>query len=217
MSALVILPTARSPNWGTRRLSMSSRMVFLWDLRHSIDFSSYQVLANSLKRGVGLATPVPRSATACATLVASVAGAKDAKGLWGFIKRYAPEASPEANPDLDAAAGFAVRYFADRIARITKEQADDALGRALVAAVRQQQAAARRRIVARQLRQFLRKVLKAQVHGQALLVLQKDVAGFLQGGGLLGAFKNQLGGRQGLGHVDSRVDQCSQSPPSPHQ
>ena len=48
--------------------------------------------------------------------LASVAGAKDAKGLWGFIKRYAPDASPEANPDLDAAAGFAVRYFADRIA-----------------------------------------------------------------------------------------------------
>jgi lysyl-tRNA synthetase class 1 len=48
--------------------------------------------------------------------LASVAGAKDAKGLWGFIKRYAPNASPEGNPDLDAAAGFAVRYFADKIA-----------------------------------------------------------------------------------------------------
>ncbi|GHC53787.1 lysine--tRNA ligase [Neogemmobacter tilapiae] len=48
--------------------------------------------------------------------LASVAGAKDAKGLWGFIKRYAPDGSPEANPDLDAAAGFAVRYFADKIA-----------------------------------------------------------------------------------------------------
>jgi lysyl-tRNA synthetase class 1 len=48
--------------------------------------------------------------------LASVAGSTDAKGLWGFIKRYAPDASPEANPDLDAAAGFAVRYFADRIA-----------------------------------------------------------------------------------------------------
>ena len=48
--------------------------------------------------------------------LASVAGAKDAKGLWGFIKRYAPEASPETHPDLDAAAGYAVRYFADKIA-----------------------------------------------------------------------------------------------------
>ena len=48
--------------------------------------------------------------------LASVAGAKDAAGLWGFIKRYAPDATPEKNPDLDAAAGFAVRYFADKIA-----------------------------------------------------------------------------------------------------
>jgi lysyl-tRNA synthetase class 1 len=48
--------------------------------------------------------------------LASVAAAKDAAGLWKFIRRYAPEASPEKNPDLDAAAGFAVRYFADKIA-----------------------------------------------------------------------------------------------------
>ncbi len=48
--------------------------------------------------------------------LASVAGAKDAIALWGFIKRYSPDASPAGNPDLDAAAGFAVRYFADRIA-----------------------------------------------------------------------------------------------------
>ncbi len=48
--------------------------------------------------------------------LASVAGAKDAKGLWGFIRRYAPEASPETNPQLDQAAGFAVRYFNDFVA-----------------------------------------------------------------------------------------------------
>lgn len=47
--------------------------------------------------------------------LASVAGAKDKAGLWGFIRRYAPEASPEANPDLDAAAGYALRYFEDFI------------------------------------------------------------------------------------------------------
>ena len=47
--------------------------------------------------------------------LASVAGAKDAGALWKFIRRYAPEASPETHPDLDAAAGFAVRYFTDRI------------------------------------------------------------------------------------------------------
>jgi lysyl-tRNA synthetase class 1 len=48
--------------------------------------------------------------------LASVSAAKDAAGLWGFIKRYAPGASAETNPDLDAAAGYAVRYFADFVA-----------------------------------------------------------------------------------------------------
>jgi lysyl-tRNA synthetase class 1 len=45
--------------------------------------------------------------------LASVSGAEDKDRLWGFIRRYAPDASPEANPDLDAAAGFAVRYYHD--------------------------------------------------------------------------------------------------------
>jgi lysyl-tRNA synthetase, class I len=45
--------------------------------------------------------------------LASVSGAEDKGKLWGFIRRYAPDASPEANPDLDAAAGFAVRYYHD--------------------------------------------------------------------------------------------------------
>ncbi|EAR49875.1 lysyl-tRNA synthetase [Oceanicola granulosus HTCC2516] len=52
--------------------------------------------------------------------LASVAGAEDKETLWGFIRRYAPEASPEANPDLDAAAGFAVRYYQDFV-KPTKE------------------------------------------------------------------------------------------------
>ncbi|TDK42156.1 lysine--tRNA ligase [Antarcticimicrobium luteum] len=45
--------------------------------------------------------------------LASVASAHDKDTLWGFIRRYAPEASPETHPDLDAAAGFAVKYFED--------------------------------------------------------------------------------------------------------
>jgi len=47
--------------------------------------------------------------------LASVAGAKDKSGLWGFIRRYAPDARPETHPDLDAAAGHALAYFNDRI------------------------------------------------------------------------------------------------------
>ena len=48
--------------------------------------------------------------------LASVSGAKDKDTLWGFMRRYAPEATPEVNPDLDQAAGFAVRYFNDFVA-----------------------------------------------------------------------------------------------------
>ncbi|MEI4197152.1 lysine--tRNA ligase [Roseovarius sp. E0-M6] len=45
--------------------------------------------------------------------LASVAGAEQKDQLWGFIRRYAPEASPETHPDLDAAAGYAVRFYND--------------------------------------------------------------------------------------------------------
>ena len=45
--------------------------------------------------------------------LASVSGAEDKDQLWGFIKRYAPEASAETHADSDAAAGFAVRYYND--------------------------------------------------------------------------------------------------------
>ncbi|WP_180884724.1 lysine--tRNA ligase [Ruegeria sp. THAF57] len=45
--------------------------------------------------------------------LASVSGAEDKEALWGFIRRYAPEATAETHPDLDQAASFAVRYFND--------------------------------------------------------------------------------------------------------
>ncbi|WP_420585084.1 lysine--tRNA ligase [Ruegeria sp.] len=45
--------------------------------------------------------------------LASVSGAEDKEALWGFIRRYAPEATADTHPDLDQAAGFAVRYFND--------------------------------------------------------------------------------------------------------
>lgn len=48
--------------------------------------------------------------------LASVAGEAGKDGLWGFIRRYAPDATPETHPGLDAAAGFALRYFNDFVA-----------------------------------------------------------------------------------------------------
>ena len=45
--------------------------------------------------------------------LAAVSGAEEKDQLWGFIQRYAPEASAATHPDLDQAAGFAVRYYND--------------------------------------------------------------------------------------------------------
>ena len=33
--------------------------------------------------------------------------------LWGFIRRYAPDATPEAHPLLDQLVTYAIRYFHD--------------------------------------------------------------------------------------------------------
>ena len=45
--------------------------------------------------------------------LASVCHAEDTRVIWGYIKRYAPEASPKANPFLDRLAGYAVNYYQD--------------------------------------------------------------------------------------------------------
>ena len=45
--------------------------------------------------------------------LASASSAEDKTQMWGFIAKYAPEASAETHPGLDAAAGYAVRYFND--------------------------------------------------------------------------------------------------------
>ncbi len=45
--------------------------------------------------------------------LASVCNADDKSVLWGFISRYAPDASPESNPLLDRLVGYALTYFQD--------------------------------------------------------------------------------------------------------
>lgn len=47
--------------------------------------------------------------------LASAAGTQDPDVLWGFIRTYAPDATPEANPSLDAAVGHAISYVRDFI------------------------------------------------------------------------------------------------------
>jgi lysyl-tRNA synthetase class 1 len=46
----------------------------------------------------------------------AVASTDDKDLLWGFVKRYAPAASPETNPELDRRLDFALAYFRDFIA-----------------------------------------------------------------------------------------------------
>ena len=45
--------------------------------------------------------------------LASACQAEDKSVLWGFIRRYAPDATPENLPKLDLMVGYAVNYFHD--------------------------------------------------------------------------------------------------------
>ena len=47
--------------------------------------------------------------------LAGVANAPDRRVLWGFLARYAPDASPDRNPVLDAMVDRALAYFRDRV------------------------------------------------------------------------------------------------------
>ena len=70
--------------------------------------------------------------------LASVAAAEDKETLWGFIRRYAPEAGPESHPGLDAAAGHAVRYYNDFVKPAKTYRAPDDRERAALGALLEQ-------------------------------------------------------------------------------
>ena len=48
--------------------------------------------------------------------------------LWGFIRRHAPDASPETHPLLDHLAGYAVRYYEDFVKPQKKFRLPDEVG-----------------------------------------------------------------------------------------
>jgi lysyl-tRNA synthetase class 1 len=73
--------------------------------------------------------------------LASAAGATDKAVLWGFIRKYAPEASPETHPGLDAAAGYAVAYVDDLVRPARRFRAPDAREAAALAELRERLAA----------------------------------------------------------------------------
>ncbi len=45
--------------------------------------------------------------------IVSASNANNKDVLWGFIKRYAPDATPDNQPELDRLAGYAITYFHD--------------------------------------------------------------------------------------------------------
>ncbi len=73
--------------------------------------------------------------------LASVAGAERKDQLWGFIQRYAPDASAETHPDLDHAVGHALRYFADFVKPAKVYRAPTDLEREALSDLRDQLAA----------------------------------------------------------------------------
>lgn len=84
-------------------------------LRAYADQDAAQRMANPVFHIHGHNVPASNMVVSFAMLLnlASVASAEDKGALWGFIQRYAPDATPQTHPDLDQAAGFAVRYYND--------------------------------------------------------------------------------------------------------
>ena len=84
-------------------------------LRGYEDQDAKQKLANPIFHIHGETAPKSDMVVPFSMLLnlAAVANAEGKEQLWGFIQRYAPEASAETHPDLDAAAGYAVAYYND--------------------------------------------------------------------------------------------------------
>jgi lysyl-tRNA synthetase, class I len=80
------------------------------------------------------AADIPVSFNLMLNLV-SASNAHDKDVLWGFIRRYAPDASPQTHPLLDQLAGYAVRYFDDFVKPQKKFRAPDDRERAALEAL----------------------------------------------------------------------------------
>jgi lysyl-tRNA synthetase class 1 len=61
--------------------------------------------------------------------LAAVANSEDPNVLWGFLRRYAPGASPDNHPRLDRLISYAVRYFRDFVRPAKRYRAPDEVER----------------------------------------------------------------------------------------
>ena len=62
--------------------------------------------------------------------LASASNSEDKEVLWGFIRRYTPDATPEQHPLLDQLVGYAIRYFHDFVKPAKSYRAPDKRERA---------------------------------------------------------------------------------------
>jgi lysyl-tRNA synthetase class 1 len=79
----------------------------------------------------------PQTSVSFAMLLnlAAVANTDDPAVLWGFLRRYAPNASPEKHPRLDSLVRYAVAYFRDFVAPKKRYRLADEVEREALAAV----------------------------------------------------------------------------------
>ncbi len=78
-------------------------------------------------------TPPDNNMPISFALLLNLVGASNSEDrdvLWGFIKRYAPEATPENTPELDKLVGYAIHYFHDFVAPTKAYRAADETERA---------------------------------------------------------------------------------------
>ena len=67
--------------------------------------------------------------------LATVANSEDPAVLWGFLRRYAPDVSPQTHPRLDALVGYAVAYYRDFVRPAKRYRAPDEVERAALDAL----------------------------------------------------------------------------------
>jgi len=91
-----------------------------------------QQLENPVWHIHGGAPPARSSPVSFAMLLnlVSAANASNKDVLWGFIRREAPDASPQTEPLLDHLVGFALKYYADFVRPQKKYRAPDEKERA---------------------------------------------------------------------------------------
>jgi lysyl-tRNA synthetase class 1 len=97
------------------------------DAYHSNGTTEEQRLENPVWHIHGGAPPDERYPVSFALLLnlVSASNAHNHDVLWGFIRRYAPGASPTDNPGLERLVGYALRYYEDFVKPAKKYRAPD--------------------------------------------------------------------------------------------